>query len=562
MIPMLATLPLELSQEIISLLLLPDQASLGRTCKVLNQLLTPTIWSEIELHHRGTHEGINVAAEADAADWDDPKERLERALADEKDYPYNKSILDPSPRKYAQGEFDHGAWAEKFKLKEDQHRRHVSHAATRNVSRDDSQFGKEDQLIRVRKITSKERWDLLAHHVQSLCMSTGVDDEVVEMIASFRNLRNLELVGYSLEKGHVASSPDVYMPRLQSLKLRGYFPAALVRKFCGNAEHITHLNLGLLATSTDDGAYADTLLKHGDSWALVSDEEAERYQQNGAEAAALASNTVDTTNSLDGEQSDNIDGADENTEEGGEEDEEEEEPPWALHSPIWLPRSLPLRFAALTHLHLVKPYTGTTTRGDAFEDFVHIPHRYEQILNKEWVFLIEAVAGTLKELILEHRVPMQVGDTVGDGDPYPEDKRSAAGYSYMWDSGVSDRGDELFCTSVLRLLLEQSARFSQLRQLSFRGIQVNGLPTRTDTDGVPGKNGVPDNDKLLHQAFPNCSVEIFEQMYPIHVYADDTYEPPEHPESTQDEGDGLLWDASFYNDYRKRFGPQWRVQRQ
>ncbi|KAK6084434.1 hypothetical protein SCUP234_03223 [Seiridium cupressi] len=158
---------------------------------------------------------------------------------------------------------------------------------------------------------------------------------------------------------------------------------------------------------------------------------------------------------------------------------------------------------------------------------------------------------------------MKVGDTVGDGDPHPETKRSAAGSSYISDSRVPDRGDELFCTSVLRLLLEQSERFSQLRQLSFRGIQVNGLPTRAETDGVPGENGVPDNDKLLQQTFPNCSVEIFEQMYPMHVYVDDTYQgwPPERTESTQDEGDGLLWDASFYNDYRKRFGPQWRVQR-
>jgi hypothetical protein len=83
-----------------------------------------------------------------------------------------------------------------------------------------------------------------------------------------------------------------------------------------------------------------------------------------------------------------------------------------------------------------------------------------------------------------------------------------------------------------------------------------------DTDETPGKNGVPDNDSLMRQAFPNCSIDIFEPAYPLHVYPGNIYQnwPDERHEANQDEGDGLLYDASFYNDYKKRFGPQWRIQ--
>jgi hypothetical protein len=572
MVPLLTTLPNELFQGVLSLLLLPDQAALGRTCKLLNQLLTPTIWSEIELHHRGTHEGINVEEEIDSLDWQDPKERLASALANEPGYPYNKLVLEPSWRKYSQVEFDPVQWAKRAKLRSAQDQ--TRHQRNSNINNGYSQNGRERMLLDVRKITSKTRWDFLAQLVQSLCMSAGVNDEVVELIASLSNLRSLELTGYPLEGGHPATAPDVYLPRLECLKLRGYFSGALVRKFCSNADHLRHLNLGLLATSTDDAAYEDTLLKNDDNWALVSDDAAERYQQNGAEAAALAPKSADTIDCQNDGKDDSDDANkvgegpgddDDDDEDNEDDDDDEDQEPWSLHGPIWLPRLLPQRFVTLTHLHLVKPYTGESAMSMAHDGYIDIPHRYEQVLNKEWVFLLQAVASTLKEVILEHRIPMRVGDTVGDGDPHPSPKFSSDDRTFTaWGRGRDgpDRGDEIFCRSVLRLLLEESNSFLQLAQLSFRGIQVKGLPVRRDSDEVPGKNGVPDNDELLTRAFPKCSIEIFEPAYPIHVYAGDVYQgwPEERQEASQDEGDGLLNDASFYNDYKKRFGPQWRIQ--
>lgn len=249
----------------------------------------------------------------------------------------------------------------------------------------------------------------------------------------------------------------------------------------------------------------------------------------------------------------------EESEEDSDDESDEESLPWALHSPIWLPKSLAQSFSGVTHLHLVKPATGETGLMFAFDHFTHIPHRYEQILCMEWVFLLEAVASSVKELVLEHRIPMEVGDTVGDGDPWPE-SRSAQPWP-GWRSAEGDRGDELFCKSVLRFMLEQSGRFTNLRRLALRGIQMSGLKTDEDSDQVPGANGVPDNDEALRRAFPNCEVDIFKKTYPIHVYAGYVYQswPDNRHEAIQDEGDGLLYNSNYYHDYKKRFGPQWRI---
>ncbi|KAI1348037.1 hypothetical protein F5Y01DRAFT_328880 [Xylaria sp. FL0043] len=549
MSPSLAFMPNELLHSITSLLLLPDQAALARTCKALNSLLTPIVWSDIELHHSGTHEGIDIEAEIDSLDYRRHK-GLDLRSADEAaadpEYPYQQLVYEPSPRKYAQRHFDPLRWEQSFKLRRWGH----CGRATNNCNRRNFQFGREEKLVGVRKITSKERWAELAQHVRSLCMSIGVDDEVAEVIASFTRLRSLELIGLPLENGHPPTAPEVKLPELQNLRLRGYFSAALVRKICDNAEQITHLDLGLLATPTDDKAYEDTLLRDDNSWAIVTEAKAERYQQNGAEALAIAAQNTENS-----EESDS-DGGDEDDQDDEDEDSDEEGLPWALHAPIWLPRSLPPRFTALTHLHLVKPSTGTTmpylprtTISMANGSFEHIPHRYEQVLCLEWVSLLEAVGGTLKELILEHRVPMEVGDTVTDGDSWPERK------------GSEERGDELFCRSVLRLLIGQRSRFQKLEHLALRGIDIKGIPLHRGSVDIPGRNGVPDNDEELRRLYPQCDIELFEKVYGIHVYAGWAYQhwPESRHEAMQDEGDGLMWDLSFYNDYKKRFGPQWRI---
>ncbi|KAK7700414.1 hypothetical protein SLS64_011022 [Diaporthe eres] len=560
----LTSIPSELFQEITSLLLRPDEAALARTCKALNRLLTPVIWGDIELHHSGTHEGMNVENEVDdfqIGQWESVEARLADAEVEDSIYPFKKLIYEPSSRKYSQCGFNLERWSASFKEKglHWQTPDLSSTRATDNANRRNFQHGREEKFVGAMKIASKERWAELAQHVRSLCMSIGVDDEVVEVIASFRNLRSLELIGLPLARAHPATARQVNLPNLQNLKLRGYFPAALARNICHNAEHVTHLDIGLLATPTDDAAYKNTLLlkMDDDSEEPVSEEpvtegEAEEFRRNGAEAASRSLKA-------EGAKSESPDADGEEGEEDSDDESDEEDLPWALHSPIWLPRSLAQAFSGVTQLHLVKPATGETGSMMSFDNFTHIPHRYEQVLCMEWVFLLEAVAGSLKELVLEHRIPMEDGDTVGDGDPLPEFRGSQS--LSGWRSAEADRGDELFCRSVLRFMLEHGGRFSSLRRLALRGIQMSGLKTDKDSDQIPGSNGVPDNNEALRRAFPNCEIDIFEETYPIHVYAGYVYQswPGNRHEAMQDEGDGLLYNSSYYNDYKKRFGPQWRI---
>ncbi|KAI0970973.1 hypothetical protein F4678DRAFT_479851 [Xylaria arbuscula] len=536
------SIPHEILYSIVSYLLWPDQASLARTCEALNGLLTPIVWSDIELHHSGTHEGIDIEGEIDVLGYEkEVDKRMTEAMADDPKYPYKQLVFEPSRRK----------------------QNNVGRA-TDNCNRRNFQFGREEQLVGVRKIVSSERWVELTQHVRSVCLSIGVDNEVAEVLASFSNLRSLELVGLPLEKGHPPTAPEMRFPGLQNLRLRGYFSAALVRNICNNAEHIKYLDLGLLSTATDDEPYKPNLLADDDNRALVSEQEAEHYQQNGSEAAILALQSTETAEGSGGTSIDDAEREDKEDfdEEGSaDEDSEDEELPWALHAPIWLPRSLPTRFTELTHLHLVKPYTGETDSYMSHDHFSHIPHQYEQVLCLEWAALLQRVGGTLRELILEHRIPVEEGDTVGDGDLVPEAKGGNRRGHNPFSSTTPDRGDKLFCRSVLRLLLEESSRFSNLEHLAFRGIQIKSLLARIGVDEVPGKNGVPDNDELLRELYPNCDIELFEDAYPIHVYAGYIYQrwPETRHEAMQDEGDGPMWNLAYYNDYKKRFGPQWHI---
>ncbi|KAI0158684.1 hypothetical protein BJ166DRAFT_309055 [Pestalotiopsis sp. NC0098] len=556
----LMSLPPELIQEIASHLLLADQSLLSRTCKSLNSLLTPVVWSDVELHHSGTHEGIDVRGEVsqyvedirEGLPWINP---MDVALPDDKEYPYQGQEFAPSPRKYAQCGFDPSKWSDKFR------RRwgfiYGICPSRTPVNGDNNQFGREETFICVRRFTAKQRWDQLAQNVRSLCISIGVDDEFMEGISTLHNLRSLEIVGLALVVSHFATAPKVNLPRLENLKLRGYFPSAFVRQICSNAKHIKHLDLGLLATPTDDVVYGDTILAPRSTRAPLTLAQAEYYQTYSAEAAATAWAPIGPP-----PEGDNINGAypEEVWLDEDDEDDEDEPMPWAIHGAIWLPRSLPWRLKSLTHLHLVKPYTGETELDVAGDGFALIPHQYEDALNIEWQLLLEGVGPSLKELILEHRAPADLGDTVYDGDPVPLQKKSKAGWTSPWPIDY-DRGDELFCRSVLRLLLERSREFSNLRHLALRGIRIKGLATGTQEDVVPGEHGEPDNDELLRQAYPDCEVGLFEDVYPIHADDKDEYYTGNKNtrQAIHDEGDGLLHSLAFYNDYKKRFGPQWRV---
>ncbi|ETS73831.1 hypothetical protein PFICI_14777 [Pestalotiopsis fici W106-1] len=555
MAPSLQTIPPELFQGIATLLLTPDQASLCRTCKTINHSLTPILWREIELHHRGTHEGVDIEDDVDIFTLS--KRHPGRNFQPEPDaayyaeYPYDKLVREPSERKYAQAEFnsDPDKWEKRLEKRWSflQVIKSPASRLSQMRGRRNFQFGREELFVCVRGFSSRDRWDDLAQHVRSLCMSIGVDGEVAEVIGSFPNLTSLELIGLPLNNGHSPLAPDIYLPKLQNLKLRGYLSGAFVRNVCNNAKHIKHLDIGILATPTDDKAYRQILLNEVYDLMPVTEEQADNIQRNGAEAVALA-NDSDNNKGTDTEYSD-----DEN---------DHESRPWALHAPIWLPRTLPARLTSLTHLHLVKPYTGQASVGDVGTiGFRGISGQYEQLLCLEWAALLKGVAATLKEVILEHRIPQKVGDTVRDGDSVPNHKGSYRSDEMAPHLLNPDWGDVIFCRKVLPLFLEQSGSFASLRRLVFRGIQVKGIRRRLDSIEIPGENGVPDNDELLQKAYRGCDIEIFEESYPIHVYAGDVHDDwsPHRHESTQDQGDGLLYDGSFYNDYKKRFGPQWKI---
>ncbi|KAK8131763.1 hypothetical protein PG984_008201 [Apiospora sp. TS-2023a] len=513
----LVTLPLELFHAVASLLLRPDQAALARTCKTLNGLLTPIVWGDVEL--RGTHEGrrlewelgIDGYNDSDDDDYDDVSE------CGYYEYPFLYIVNEPATRKYSQREFD-GYNPDGIPLGED--KAEIVGRAARNINRRNLQFGKEEKFARVCSITSAPRWTQLAQHVQSLCMSIGVDDGVIRVLYGLTNLQSLELVGLPLPKVKPCpdSAPKIQMPALTNLKLRGYFPVALLKEIlASNAETITHLNLGLLAFAFDDENNSCSLLTGGGV-------------------------------------------------EHGDGHNEETFSPWAFHSPLWLSDDVARRFVSLTHLHLVKPYTGHHYLD--YGSCAKPPSPYEELVYDEWTRLVGATSGTLKELILEHRLFVD-NLTIMDHEPGPERKGT-----HRWRH-EPDPGDVLFCQSVLSQLLRQSKQFGTLRHLALRGIRMNGIslggPIASPDGGeeqaatmttTPDVDGNTENDHLLRNAYPGCDVKLeMEAVYGIYPYDGRGYEqwPRSRKEPRQDEGDGLLEDAEYYRDYVQRYGPQWRI---
>ncbi|KAK8013842.1 hypothetical protein PG990_007138 [Apiospora arundinis] len=490
----LASIPLELLHSVASLLLRPDQAALARTCKVLNGILTPIVWGDVELHFRGTHEGVNIDAQL-GLEEDDEADYYEN----EAEYPFHDIAKEPSQRKYSQREFDEpepesgGNSDQRNQRLPDGYDGPIIGMPERNSNRTDTQYGKDEKFCRTSCIASAPRWAELALHVQSLCMSVGVDDGFIRLLSDLRNLRSLELVGLPLplEARCPGASPKIEMPALANLKLRGYFPVAFLKEILVNARTITHLNLGLLANKSDDKTYLRPY--QGDS-------------NHG--------------------------------------DDEEEEDSMAFHSPIWLTDDLARRFTSLTHLHLVKPYSGDTT-----------------IIYDEWMRILEVSSGTLKEVILEHRLPVNDTCVMDRGDYVPERKKNRGGYEAC-------TGDTMFCQTVLQQLLQQSERSSQHRASSkrprwFRPISRGSPWDEPGVKGViPGIEGRPDNDELLRDAYPDCDVELAEAPYGIYPYDGHSYEGWEenHPKvPRQDDGDGLLDEYRYHRDYLQRYGPQWRI---
>ncbi|KAK8045600.1 hypothetical protein PG993_005624 [Apiospora rasikravindrae] len=516
MVNRLVTLPLELLHGVASLLLRPDQAALARTCKSLNVLLTPIVWGDVELHFRGTHEGVDLDAKLGNKDDDDDDEPSPEERAE---YPFWDIVKEPPRRKYSQIEFD-GTDQAGVDL---HHHTHIDGRELETVGRASDmgnrrnlQFAKEEKFARVCFITPAPRWTELALHVQSLCMSIGIDDGVIKVLSGLCNLRSLELVGLPIPEAKPCPStaPEMQMPALKNLKLRGFFPVAFLKAiFTNNAKTITHLNLGLLATKFDD-------------------ENNSRGMLAGRSGASR---------------------------DGGDDDKEEEDDdiyPWAFHSPLWLSDDLVRGFTSLTHLHLVKPFNGVNRLDSGGFDI--LPLEYEELVYGEWTRLLGATSESLKEVILEHRLFID-NSCVMDRSPGPEKKMS---YKL---SGDADLGDMLFGRTVLRHFLQQGGkRFGKLQHLALRGIRISRIyiGNYQDPSAIPGLGGRPDNDLLLRRAYPGCDIELVQNdVYGIYPYDGATYDgwDESRKEPRQDEGDGLLEDADYYREYLRRYGPQWRV---
>lgn len=196
----------EVLHEITSWLLVPDQAALVRTCKRLHDQLTPVVWNEVELHHRGVHEGLIIWQLLDDCS-------LDQAWADRKvseEYPFGDCAYRPSSRKYAQPERGRKAWLAYGKevgaRKRDSSGREPR--AADNGNRQTYQYGRGKLFLGLKGgggggplTCPPSRWAGLAAHVQSLCMSVAVDRDVWAVLADLVNLRSLQLVGPSARRG-------------------------------------------------------------------------------------------------------------------------------------------------------------------------------------------------------------------------------------------------------------------------------------------------------------------------------------------------------------------------
>ncbi|KAK8084260.1 hypothetical protein PG997_005531 [Apiospora hydei] len=487
MVHQLATLPLELLHAVASLLLRPDQAALARTCKSLNVLLTPSYGGDIELHFRGTHEGVNLDAKLGNEDDNDDEEPSPEERAE---YPFWDIVKEPPLRKYSQIEFD-GTNQAGVDL---DHHAHIDGDELGTVGRASDmgnrrnlQFAKEEKSARVCFITPAPRWTELAQHVRSLCMSIGMDDGVIKVLSDLRNLRSLELVGLPIPeaKPWPSTAPEMRMPGLKNLKLRGFFPVAFLKAIFTNAETITHLNLGLLATKFDDEKNSCGIL-------------AGRF--GGAQH----------------------DGDDDKDREEKDDDEDDDPQPWAFHNPIWLSDDLARGFNSLTHLHLVKPYSG-----------------YSSL---DYGSLDEPPCATKSASMAKRGGGLGRHPVLPIGAAAPSPAGGGKGYG-------------------------------ALRRLALRGIRIDGISTTSGGSGdgdeeveaavLPGIGGrALDNGALLRRSYPDCDVELVQNdVYGIYPYDGETYDcwDERRKEPRQDEGDGLLEDADYYRDYIRRYGPQWRI---
>ncbi|KAI8677367.1 F-box domain-containing protein [Fusarium sp. Ph1] len=190
----LDTLPIEIVLEISSYLSISQKSKFSRTCKRINALIEPQIWTDIELHGDGYHETRDQIKEP-------------------------QPFKSPSDRVYI-GRHRGGYRSERL--------------SPLNILR---QLLDIDQ-DRVRKVASR---------VKSLCTVISTGDKVWDILPYFSNLEALELYGRWDRIDQV--TPEVDHPPLAKLrfaKLLGYIPRAGARWILRSGPTLDRLELGML----------------------------------------------------------------------------------------------------------------------------------------------------------------------------------------------------------------------------------------------------------------------------------------------------------------------------
>ncbi|KAH7272953.1 hypothetical protein B0J15DRAFT_590727 [Fusarium solani] len=199
------TLPIEIILEISSYLSFSQRSKFSRTCKHINALIEPQIWSDIELHGDGYHETRNEIS-------------------------YPPPFKSPSDRVYI------GIYRGRYP---------PERLSPLNILR---QLLETDQ-DRVRKVASR---------VRSLCTVISAGDKVWDILPYFSNLEALELYGRWDKVDQV--TPEVDHPPLAKLrfaKLLGYIPRAGARWVLRSGPTLERLELGMLDRPLMSPLYPD-----------------------------------------------------------------------------------------------------------------------------------------------------------------------------------------------------------------------------------------------------------------------------------------------------------------
>lgn len=227
----LDTLPTEIVLEISSYLSFSEKSKFSRTCKRINALIEPQIWTDIELHGDGYHESSD-------------------------------QIKEPQPFKSPSGRVYIGKYRQGYRSIQ---------LFPLNILR---QYLETDQ-DRVRKVAGR---------VRSLCTVISADYNVWDILPYFSNLEALELYGRWGKTDEVTPEIDhPPLPKLRFAKLMGYIPRAGARWVLRSGPTLERLELGMLDRPLMSPLYHNRRLAPLPEENLAGDDESSDYGSLAAE---------------------------------------------------------------------------------------------------------------------------------------------------------------------------------------------------------------------------------------------------------------------------------------